>query len=87
MTVQIGPGAQPLHQGGRRHHQDPLAALGQPVEGRQPLGDDVLMGREDIVGQGLPVRKQVHRDGGGGEQFQFGLQMQGSLAVGDQGQH
>ena len=33
------------------------------VERRQPLGDQVLVGRKAVVGQGLPVRQQVAQAG------------------------
>ena len=46
-----------LQQGGDRHDQDAAFGAGQLVERFQTFGDDVLMGREMIVGEGFPVRK------------------------------
>lgn len=45
----------PLHQGGDRQDQYALMEIRQPVQGLDTLGDDVLVRREGVVGQGLPV--------------------------------
>ncbi len=59
--VEIDPGRRAQHQGGDGHDQHPVAHLRQLVEGLDPLGDDVLMGGEGVVGQGFPIREQRHR--------------------------
>ncbi len=65
---------------GNGHHQDAVAQLGQPVQAGDALGDDVLVGREQVVGQGLPVGKRQHWQLGR-EELQFLLQAVGGLAV------
>ncbi len=64
--VEIDPGRRAQHQGGDGHDQHAAAHLRQLVEGFEPLGDDVLMGGEGVVGQGLPIREQQHRAAGVG---------------------
>ena len=54
--------------------EQPGADAGQRVQGGEALGDDVLVGGEGVVGQGLPVRKEKRkvragRAGGGGSDF------------------
>ena len=41
---------QALHQGVDRHQHDAVLAVLQPAQGAQPGGDDVLVGREAVVG-------------------------------------
>ena len=48
---------QTQQQPGHGKHQDALLQQGKPVQGRQALGNDVLVRREVIVGQGFPVRQ------------------------------
>ena len=47
----------PSHRGGDRGHQHPRCEGRQPRGGLQSFRNDVLMGREEVVGQRLPVRK------------------------------
>ena len=61
--VEIDPGCAAQHQGGDGDNQHPLAHLRQLVESLEPLGDDVLMGREGVVGQGLPIGEQQYGSG------------------------
>ena len=51
---------QPLHQGRDRYDQDAPVHARQPVEGQQALRDQLRQWREDVVGQGLPIRKTDH---------------------------
>lgn len=53
---------QALHQHGRRGHQDTPARVRQLAEGTQAVGDDVLVGRKQVVGQGLPIGQMQDRD-------------------------
>ena len=56
-ALQVGAWGHPGHGGGGgdEHHAGPHG--GQPVERREALGDDVLVGGEQVVGQCLPVRE------------------------------
>jgi hypothetical protein len=59
---QEGGRRQPVQRGGGRHHHHVgagvlVALLDAPQRG-QALADQVLVRREGVVGQGLPVRKQ-----------------------------
>ncbi len=56
------PGRQAVHEGGQGNHQNAALEARQLIEGGQPLGDDVLIGRENVVGEGLPIGKAQHRD-------------------------
>ena len=51
----------PSHQGARGHDQDAASPLRQAVQRGQAFGDEVLVGREHVVGQGLPVGKVQER--------------------------
>ena len=51
----------PMHQRVQRGDDHPAAQVGKPRQQRQAIGDDVLVGRELIVGQRLPAREQLHR--------------------------
>ena len=64
-ALHVAPRAQPRQQG--RHRHDEHAALdgGQPVQRGEALGDDVLVRREGVVGQRLPVG-EVHHGGAAG---------------------
>jgi len=59
--------------------------LRQPIKAGDALGNDVLMRREQIVGQGFPVGEMQHRKIGG-EKLQFLFHSLGALAVGGQKQ-
>ncbi len=52
---------QPLQQGGCGNHQQAALQPGQAIECRQAFGHDVLVRREGIVGQRLPVREYRRR--------------------------
>ena len=52
------PRSDSAHEGGGGGDERSAACLGQRVQGGQALGDDVLVGGEGVVGEGLPVRKE-----------------------------
>ena len=66
-----------LHQRLHRHHHDALLQGGQAMQGREPLGDDVRMRTELVVGQGFPIRERHHRQvaGGAEQRVQVGFQL------------
>ena len=66
---------------GDRHHQHAMTQLRQPVQGGDALGNDVLVRREQVVGQGFPVREMQHGQIRG-EEAQLLFQPFGTLAVG-----
>ncbi len=70
---------------GDRHYQHAVGQFRQAVQAGDALGDDVLVRREQIVGQGFPVGKVQHRQIGG-EEAQLLLQPLGALAVGGEQQ-
>ncbi|MCY1423720.1 hypothetical protein D9M71_394430 [compost metagenome] len=76
---------QPVQGSGDGHHQHAALDPGQPVKGVDALGNDVLVRREEVVGQGFPVGEmqdvQLR-----GEEAQFLFQALGGLAVGGQQQ-
>ncbi|MCY1518552.1 hypothetical protein D9M68_532730 [compost metagenome] len=76
---------QAVQGGGDRHHQHAVLDLRQAVEGGDALGNDVLVRREQVVGQGFPVREVQHRQVRRKE-AQLLLQALGALAVGGQQQ-
>ena len=83
VLVEIDPGRRAQHQGGDGHDQHAAAHLRQLVEGLEPLGDDVLMGGEGVVGQGFPIREQQHRAAlVGQEVLQFLFEAQGTRGIG-----
>ena len=55
MAVDEAARCNPHHRGADRGHQHPGGEGRQPRGGVQPFRDDVLMGREQVVGQRLPV--------------------------------
>ncbi len=57
----------------------------QAIQAGDTLGNDVLVRREQIVGQGFPVREVQNRQRGR-EELQFLFQPLGTLAVGGQKQ-
>ena len=71
--------------GGDRHHEDAVAQLRQPVQAGDALGNDVLVWREQVVGQGFPIGERQHRQVWGKE-AQLLFQTVGGLAVGRQQQ-
>ena len=62
-----------------------MTQLRQPVKAGDTLGDDVLVWREQVVGQGFPVGEMQHRQLGRKEP-QLLLKAFGTLAVGGQEQ-
>ena len=62
MAVDEAARSDPPHRGGDRGHQHAGFEGRQPRDGFQPFGDDVLVGREEIVGQCLPVRESQDSD-------------------------
>jgi hypothetical protein len=61
---QEGRRRQPVEGRGGRHQGDVGLAAADRVERREALGDQVLVGREAVVGQGLPVGQQVGGEAG-----------------------
>jgi hypothetical protein len=51
---------QAVQRRGHRHHDDVAGLVGDLVQRREPLGYQVLVRREAVVGQGLPVGQEVH---------------------------
>ncbi|MNO97438.1 hypothetical protein D3C76_891470 [compost metagenome] len=76
---------QAVQGGGDRHHEDAVAQLRQAVQAGDALGDDVLVRREQVVGQGFPIGERQHGQVRGKE-AQLLLQTVGGLAVGRQQQ-
>ena len=62
-----------------------MAQFRQAVQACDALGNDVLVWREQVVGQGFPVGERQHRQVRG-EEAQLLLQTVGGLAVGCQQQ-
>ena len=95
--VEIDPGSAAQHQGGDGDDQHPFTHLWQLVEGFKPLGDDVLMGGEGVVGQGFPIGEQQHRRWLIGQLFlcqlvcqqivQLLFEAQGTRSIGGDEQH
>ena len=67
--------------GGDRHYQHAMAQFRQLVERGDTLGNDVLVRREQVVGQRFPIRKMQNRQIRS-EEGEFFLQALGALAVG-----
>lgn len=78
-------GCQAVQGGGDRHHEDAVAQFRQAVQAGDALGNDVLVRREQVVGQGFPIGERQHRQVRG-EEAQLLLQTVGGLAVGCQQQ-
>ncbi|MNF93005.1 hypothetical protein D3C84_756650 [compost metagenome] len=76
-------GRKPVQGRGNRYHENPVVEFRQPVQAGDALGDDVLVRREQVVGQGFPIGEVQNRQAGG-EETQFLLQPVGALAVGGQ---
>ena len=78
------------HQGGDRDDQQPLAHAGQMIKRLQPLGDDVLVRGEAVIGQGFPIGEQQHGTRGcllAQQKLHLLLQAQGAGGIGDQQHH
>ncbi|MNN37316.1 hypothetical protein D3C81_1512550 [compost metagenome] len=60
-TEQEAGRCQAVQGGGDRHHENAVIKFRQPVQAGDPLGDDVLVRREQIVGQGFPVWERQYR--------------------------
>ena len=68
----VAGGRKPLQRGRRRHDQDVERSVGrtlvvvrQAIQGLETLRHQILVRRQDVVGQGFPVRKRAHRQLGG----------------------
>ena len=74
---------------GRADHgdQDPRCERRQPREGFEPFGDDVLVGREEVVGQRLPVGESQPRGPGVQIEPQLGFEAVSALAVRGDDEH
>ena len=64
----VAGGRKPLQRGRRRHDQDVERSVGrtlvvvrQAIQGLETLRHQILVRRQDVVGQGFPVRKRAHR--------------------------
>ncbi len=77
---QEASGCQAVERRGDGHYQDAAGQLRQAIKGGDALGDDVLVRREQVVGQGFPVGEVQHREIRG-EEGQFFLQAFGALAA------
>ncbi|MCY1352807.1 hypothetical protein D9M69_391260 [compost metagenome] len=84
-TQQEAGRRQAVEGSGDGHHQHAAFDSGQSVKGVDALGNDVLVRREEVVGQGFPIREvqyvQVR-----GEEAELLLQAFGGLAVGGEQQ-
>ena len=60
-----------LHQGRHRHDQHAAFQRRQAIQRRDALRDDLRVRREQVVGQGFPVRKLEHLQITAGEHRQF----------------
>ena len=82
-----GAGRNAVQQGDHRHDEDAMTYLGQAIQGLQALGDDVLVRREAVVGQGFPIGEGGHRQVRGEEpQFLFQAVRHGGIPGDDQAQ-
>jgi hypothetical protein len=54
-----------VHERGDGNDEDPAPYGWKLIEDREALGDDVLVGREDVVWERFPIGKMEHRDIGG----------------------
>ena len=54
-------GRDSAHEGGGGGDEDPVSGVGQRVQGGEALGDDVLVWRESVVGERLPVREEKRK--------------------------
>ena len=65
-----GIGGQPVRRGEAingsrgRNQQEVALAAGDAVERRQPFGNEVVVRRKAVIGQGFPVRQQPHTQAG-----------------------
>ena len=56
----VGRRAHAHERGGRRHDRDIEVAALDAIQRRQALGDEIVVRRELVVGQRLPVGQQAH---------------------------
>jgi hypothetical protein len=61
MAIDIVTRRQTLHQGGDRDDQQTRLQGRQTIQGKQSLRDQLGQGREDVVGEGLPIGKVEER--------------------------
>ena len=54
-------GRDPAHEGGGGGDEDLVSGVGQRVQGGEALGDDVLVRREGVVGEGLAIREEKRK--------------------------
>ena len=85
MAVQEAVRANALHQRVNRQNQHAARQGGQLVQGGETGGDNVLMGREAVVGQRFPVSKIGDRQIG--KLSDLLLQSQGRLHIRGNHQH
>ncbi len=74
---------QSMQGGGDRHHQHAMRQFRQSIKAGDTLGNDVLVRREQVVGQGFPVG-EMQNGQIRGEETQLLFQPFGTLAVGGQ---
>ena len=82
LPVHIPARRQALHQGCDRHDQHALLQARQAVQCQEPFRDQLRKGREDVVGQGLPVREGQQRECAPGQkEAELGAQMGSGLDI------
>ena len=77
--MQVAVGADALHQRIDRHNQHSALHRRQLVQRRQARRDNLLVRREAVVGEGLPVGKAEHQ--AVGKLTNFIMQAQGVLHI------
>ncbi len=84
---EVGRRRQTVERGARRNQRHVAAAAADRVQGGEALGDQVVVRRERVVGQRLPVGQQIHRQRGLeiGNFLEQTLRVQGGGAQHDQG--
>ncbi len=78
---------EPVERRRRRDHQHVAFAARHAVERREPLGNEVVVRREMIVGQRLPIGKQRDAQAGREPGQLVGEPMRGQRVRGDDGKH
>ena len=87
MGVDERRGSEPLHERADRGDEHAMSDVAQPVERGQAFGDDVLVGREPVVRQGLPIRERAHGQRAGSVEVDLVAYPLGGLGVARGVQH
>ena len=77
---------QTIQSRGDRYCQHIDLVHGQRMQGAQALGDQILVGREAVIGQRFPVRQLAHAQGGAKQQDFLGQPL-GSQGIGAEHQN